>query len=416
MTREKAYKILGISPDVSPDDIKKAYRSLVKIYHPDKNPASNAAFMFRLVQDAWEYIQDDLEKLRNKAAKAKADETTESEFKKGIEKLRRLYEEAKTGIRPEWNAEQRAYKAYDAYIGRGAPPVIELQDGGKDSDGDFYYGIDDLRRNRSYTKVSVGNHEAYICQSEGEADEVLIDGLNCIIQLYPISLERIVLLRDSYPFGPGLTTYRDGIYQYIKTRQSVNGELRDVYVHLQFKIKDTHGGVFPNLIHGVNAIILEIDEQEVKRSGHFDYIKARNFSPASKWVHGERPHTLPEGLPRVAFRISRYRDVGPERTVDDFPFIYRHPVEMLNPQELLPHKSVGLSRDSGWRASWEKKSLVWPDGVRRDTYRRLFKECDGNPPRYIAPLTLTGNPLEASRDGKYPDLVDGVNCHVKIFE
>ena len=44
-----------------------------------------------------------------------------------------------------------------------------------------------------------------------------------------------------------------------------------------YRIKDTHGGVFPNL-HGVNAIILEIDEQEVKRSGHFDYIKARNFS------------------------------------------------------------------------------------------------------------------------------------------
>ena len=407
MTREKAYKILGISPDVPPDDIKKAYRSLVKIYHPDKNSASNAAFMFRLVQDAWEYLQGDIEKIRTKYTKAKAEETTESEFKKGIEKLRQLYEEAKTRIQPEWNAELRAYKAYDAYIGRGAPPVIELQGPSKFSNGDSYYGIDDLRCNRSYTKVSVGNHEAYICQSEGEGDEVLIDGLNYTIRLYPDVLERIVLLRynNDTPYGP--TTYRDGIYKYIKTPQLVNGELRDVYVHLQFKMKDTHGGVFPDLIHGVNAIILEIDEQEVIRSGHFDYIKALNTSLASKWVHGERPHTLLEGLPRVAFRISRYRDVGPERTVDDFPFIYSHPVEMPDSDE----------NDSGWRAPWEKKSsLLWPDGVRRDTYRRFLKECDGNPPRHIEPLTLTGNPLEASLNGKYPDLVDGVNCHIKIFD
>lgn len=414
MTREKAYKVLGISPDVSPDDAKKAYRSLVKIYHPDKNPASNAAYMFQLVQDAWECIQDDLEEMRAKAAKARAEETTEFEFKKGIEKLRRLCEEAKTRIPPEWNAERRAHEAYDAYIGRGNPPLIELQGRSKASDGEFCEGIDDLRCNRSYKKVSVGNHKAYICQSEGEADEVLIDGINCTIRLYPNVLERIVLLRHSYPFGPGLTTYRDGIYKYIKTRELVNGELRDVYVHLQFKLKDTHGGVFPDLIHGVNAIILEIDENEAIRSGHFEYIKKLNTSDASKWVHGERPQTLPEGLPRVAFRVSRYRDVGTEIKVDDFPFIYRHPVEMPDSNKLAPHRYSRINGNySGWRASWEKKSVVWSDGVRRDSYRRSGKQCDEGLPDS---LTLTGNPLEPSEDGKYPDLVDGVNCHVKIFD
>ena len=225
-----------------------------------------------------------------------------------------------------------------------------------------------------------------------------------------------MLLRYNYdnPYGP--TTYRDGIYQYIKTRQLVNGKLRDVYIHLQFKMKDTHGGVFPDLIHGVNAIILEIDEKEVIASGHFDYIKKLNTSDASKWVHDGRPHTLPEGLPRVAFRVSRYRDVGTEITVDDFPFIYRHPVEILDSNKLAPHRYSSIGGDSGWRAPWEKKSLIWPDGVRRNTYRRLYKEGDGNPPRYIAPLTLTGNPLESSLHGKYPDLVDGVNCHIKIFD
>ena len=412
MTRKEAYEILGTSLDAPPSDIKKAYRRQVKVYHPDKNPASNAGFIFRLIQDAWECLQDELEAKEIEAAKVKSEETREVDFKTGIEKLRRLYEEAKSRKQPEWNAEQRAFIAYEAYTGKGAPPVVELQGPSEHSDGDFYYGIDDLRCNRSYRKVSVSGHAAYICQCESEADEVLVDGLNCAVQLYPICLERIVLLRNDL-----IPTYRDGIYPYIKTRQSVNGKLRDVYVHLQYKIKDTHGGVFPDLIHGVNSIVLERDEKKAMGSGHFNYIKSLNTSPASKWVHGERPQTLPEGLPRVAFRIRRYRDVTPERTVDDFPFIYRHPIEMPAPQELLPHQSTSLCHwDNGWRAPWEKKSLVWPDGVRRDTYRRLYKEVDGNPPRHVAPLTLTGDPLEASLHGKYPDLVDGANCHVKFFD
>lgn len=412
MTQKEAYEILGISPDAPPSDIKSAYRKQVKVYHPDKNPASNAGFIFRLIQDAWECLQDELEAKEIEAAKVKYEETRQADFKIGIEKLRRLYEEAISREQPRWDAEQRAYKAYEAYTGKGAPPVVELQGPREHSDGDFYYGIDDLRCNRSYRKVVAGGQEAFICQSESEADEVLIDGLNCAIQLYPISLERIVLLRNDRK-----STYRDGIYEYIKTRQVVNGKLRDVYVHLQFKIKDTHGGVFPDLIHGVNAIVLERDEQKVMVSGHFNYIKTLNTCPAPKWVYGERPQSLPEGLPRVAFRISRYRDVTPERTVDNFPFIYQPVIEMPNPQELIPHQTTNLCHwDNGWRAPWEKKSLVWPDGVRRDTFRRLYKECDGNPPRHVAPLTLTGNPLEASLDGKYPDLVDGVNCQVKFFD
>lgn len=37
------YKVLGVSKDSSEDEIKKAYRTLVKKYHPDLHPNDSEA-------------------------------------------------------------------------------------------------------------------------------------------------------------------------------------------------------------------------------------------------------------------------------------------------------------------------------------------------------------------------------------
>lgn len=50
------YKILGVHTDASPEEIRKAYRALVKKYHPDKNPKKEAAALFIEIQNAYEQI------------------------------------------------------------------------------------------------------------------------------------------------------------------------------------------------------------------------------------------------------------------------------------------------------------------------------------------------------------------------
>ena len=53
------YKVLGISPDASDEEIKKAYRRLAKKYHPDLNPGdAEAAQKMKEVNAAYEQIKN----------------------------------------------------------------------------------------------------------------------------------------------------------------------------------------------------------------------------------------------------------------------------------------------------------------------------------------------------------------------
>lgn len=53
------YKVLGVSPDASDEEVKRAYRALAKKYHPDRNPGDAAAAQkMREINAAYEQIKD----------------------------------------------------------------------------------------------------------------------------------------------------------------------------------------------------------------------------------------------------------------------------------------------------------------------------------------------------------------------
>ncbi len=59
-TNKDLYQVLGLTKEASEDDIQRAYRKLVRKYHPDANPADlRAEERFREVQQAYEVLSDE---------------------------------------------------------------------------------------------------------------------------------------------------------------------------------------------------------------------------------------------------------------------------------------------------------------------------------------------------------------------
>ena len=93
------YKVLGLSPGASDEEVKKAYRKLAMKYHPDRNPGDeNAARKMQEINAAYEQIKNPEKSARQEYDPFRGSSDSSDQYQKAAEQYIRFrrYREALT--------------------------------------------------------------------------------------------------------------------------------------------------------------------------------------------------------------------------------------------------------------------------------------------------------------------------------
>ncbi len=105
------YAALNISPDATPDDIKRAYRQLARQHHPDaKGQASSTSLLFRQTQEAYELLSHPIKRAAYDRRQAEAGHSLQAAFRLKIQTSRTAM--------PVLDAEQIVYVLYEVSAGK----------------------------------------------------------------------------------------------------------------------------------------------------------------------------------------------------------------------------------------------------------------------------------------------------------
>jgi Ca-activated chloride channel family protein len=79
------YSVLGVTPDATAEEIKKAFRQLARQYHPDAQETPGTAMLFRELQTAYDVLGDAAKRAAYDRALAEAGRSSDSAFQMRVQ-------------------------------------------------------------------------------------------------------------------------------------------------------------------------------------------------------------------------------------------------------------------------------------------------------------------------------------------
>ncbi len=114
MIPSRYYRILGLNPGAPEREIKRAYRNMAKLYHPDMNPSEAAHHKFLQITEAYEILtgQRTIPRQRARTAHPKSAQQTNSKTpeQERVERMRRTKEYQERKSKAEYYAQQKVFE------------------------------------------------------------------------------------------------------------------------------------------------------------------------------------------------------------------------------------------------------------------------------------------------------------------